>query len=183
MINIIILIGESASGKSSIERALIEHHNFEKIVSYTTRPPRQDEIDGTDYYFIDDKKFAELLSYNFFAESALYNGWNYGTAKQDCLDDRVLVCTPHGMRQLKKNKDLHIVSFYIKVPRADRLVQAALTRKDIDEVIRRNISDVGQYDGLEDEVDCVISNPGYFKSIRTIAGEISSHIDSRKLNG
>lgn len=162
---------------------MIEHFGYKKIVSYTTRPPRQNEVNGVDYHFLDNKRFDELLSWDFFAESAEYNGWKYGTAKEDCLDDRVLVCTPHGMRQLKKNKDLHIVAFYIKVPRADRLAKAAVTRDDTDEVIRRNLSDLGQYDGCEDEVDCVIDNPGYYKSIRTIAGEISSYVNNIKLNG
>ena len=45
---IIVLLGASASGKSTIERRLADNYGFEKIVSYTTRPKRHDEINGRD---------------------------------------------------------------------------------------------------------------------------------------
>lgn len=85
----IVLVGESASGKSSIEKNLVEYHGFNKVVSYTTREPRQGEVDGVDYHFIDDATFYELECAGFFAETAMYNGWHYGTAKNDCTDDKV----------------------------------------------------------------------------------------------
>lgn len=69
--------------------------------------------------------------------------------------------TPHGLRQLRKNKDLHIISFYIDVPRRDRLIKILERGDDIEESYRRNLSDVGQFDGIKDEVDYVISNKGY----------------------
>lgn len=169
---VLLLIGESTSGKSTIEKCLVEIYGYEKITSYTTRPPRDGEVNGIDYNFVSEYEFIELKSYGFFAESAVYNGWNYGTAKEDCTGNKVLVCTPHGLRQLKKVDGLDISSFYINVPRADRLAKAALTRKDVDEVIRRNLSDLGQYDGLSDEVDHVILNPSYDKSACDIAGYI-----------
>lgn len=102
-----------------------------------------------------------MIEKDLFAEHASYNGWQYGTAKEDCTDDKVVVLTPHGLRQLKKNKDLHIISFYIDVPRRDRLIKILERGDDIEEAYRRNLSDVGQFDGIKDEVDYVISNKGY----------------------
>ena len=43
---------------------------------------------------------------------------------------------------------------------------------DIEEIYRRSLSDVGQFDGVEDEVDLVISNPGYAKRIDEVAKSI-----------
>ena len=43
---IIVLLGASGSGKSTIENELATHHGFEKIISYTTRQPRDGEING-----------------------------------------------------------------------------------------------------------------------------------------
>ena len=42
----IVLVGESASGKSSIEKYLVDNYEYDKIISYTTRKPREGEVDG-----------------------------------------------------------------------------------------------------------------------------------------
>lgn len=169
----IVLVGESASGKSSIERELIAL-GFNKIVTYTTRPMRKEDVDGETYHFITEEQFNDMIEKDLFAEHASYNGWQYGTAKEDCTDDKVVVLTPHGLRQLKKNKDLNILSFYINVPRRDRMIKILERGDDIEEAYRRNLSDVGQFDGIEDEVDCVIDNPGYEKSIAAMTRNVLS---------
>ena len=51
---IIVLLGASGSGKSTIEQELATHHGFKKIVSYTTRKPRDGEENGKDYWFTDN---------------------------------------------------------------------------------------------------------------------------------
>ena len=169
----ILLVGESASGKSSIERELVAL-GFNKIVTYTTRPMRKEDVDGETYHFITEEQFNDMVEKNLFAEHASYNGWQYGTAKEDCTDDKVVVLTPHGLRQLKKNIDLKIISFYIKVPRRDRLIKILKRGDDIEEAYRRNLSDVGQFDGIEDEVDYVINNPGYEKGTMTMSQNVLS---------
>lgn len=168
----IILVGESASGKSSIEKYLVDTRNFKKIVSYTTRSPRDNEVNGVDYHFINKHKFLQLWNDGFFAETATYNGWYYGSAKEDYTDDKIAVLTPHGLRQLKKNGNIDIISLYIKVPRRDRLIKILQRGDNIEEAYRRSLSDVGQFDGIEDEVDHVIENKSYSKSIEEISKEI-----------
>lgn len=173
----IVLVGESASGKSSIERNLVNNYGFNKVVSYTTREPRQGEVDGVDYHFIDTKKFLELKEQGFFAETAVYNGWNYGTAKEDCTDDKVAVLTPHGLRQVSKLEGINVVSFYINVPRRDRLIKILQRGDNIEEAYRRSLSDVGQFDGIADEVDFVVDNAGYEKSVASMTYEILTLIN------
>lgn len=173
----IVLCGESASGKSSIEKNLVDNYGFEKVVSYTTRPPRQGEIDGIDYHFINEEQFWELKEQNFFAEVAQYRGWNYGTAKKDCTDDKVAVLTPHGLRQVSKLKNINVVSFYINVPRRDRLIKILQRGDNIEEAYRRSLSDVGQFDGIEDEVDFVINNNDYQKNIDEMTKEILNNLN------
>lgn len=168
----IVLVGESASGKSSIERCLVEDYKYKKIVSYTTRSPRSGEVDGVDYHFVSVDDFNDLRGQGFFAETAAYNGWNYGVAKEDCTDDKVAVLTPHGLRQVSKIYNINITSFYINVPRRDRLIKILQRGDNIEEAYRRSLSDVGQFDGIEDEVDYVINNDGYRKSIAEMAKEV-----------
>ena len=168
----IVLIGESASGKSSIEKYLVNNYGYNKIVSYTTRPPRDGEVNGVDYHFIDKSQFRRLTEQNFFVETAVYRGWYYGVAKRDCTDDKVAVLTPHGLRQVSKVEGINVMSFYINVPRRDRLIKILQRGDDIEESYRRNLSDVGMFDGIQDEVDYVINNHGYSRSIEEISKEI-----------
>lgn len=168
----IVLVGESASGKSSIEKYLVENYGYNKIVSYTTRPPREGEVNGVDYHFISIEQFKSLKERCFFAEMAVYRDWYYGTAKEDCTNDKIAVLTPHGLRQISKIKDINVISFYINVPRRDRLIKILRRGDDIEESYRRNVSDVGMFDGIEDEVDYVIDNIGYNKSIKKMSEEI-----------
>lgn len=168
----IVLVGESASGKSSIEKYLVDNYEYNRIISYTTRQPRENEVDGVDYHFISEDKFKLLKEQGFFAEVTIYNGWHYGSSKDDCTDDKVCVMNPHGLRQLKRFNDINITSFYINVPRRDRLIKILQRGDNIEEAYRRSVSDVGQFTGIEDEVDFVINNDGYKKSIAELAREV-----------
>ena len=173
----IVLVGESASGKSSIEKYLVDNYGYKKIVSYTTRQPREGETDGIDYHFITKSQFRRLKEQGFFAETAIYNDWYYGIAKRDCTNDKVAVLTPHGLRQISKIKDIDTISFYINVPRRDRLIKILQRGDDIEESYRRNLSDVGQFDGIKDEVSFTINNKGYNKSVKEMAEEVKKIVD------
>lgn len=153
---IIVLLGESASGKSTIQKRLIQF-GYKPILQYTTRPMRDNEIAGTDYHFISDEEFNLLKSQNYFAEVSEFRGWQYGSAKKDYISDTpsVIVLNPQGLRQLKRN-NINVSSFYIKVSRRERLIRQLLRGDNIDEAIRRNYSDVGQFIGIEDEVNYVV---------------------------
>lgn len=172
----LVLIGESASGKSTIEKILVEQYGFEKVISYTTRQPRDGEVNGVDYHFVSDAEFNKMNEFNSFVETAVYNGWQYGTTKKDVTENtayKIAILTPHGLRQYKK-QNVNLESFYINVPRRDRLIKILQRGDSIEEAMRRNISDVGQFDGIEDEVDYVITNPEYQNSAHYIANVINN---------
>jgi len=169
----IVLVGESASGKSSIEKFLVEEYGYNHVVSYTTRQPRSGEVNGVDYHFITEEEFEKRLNEGFFAESTCYNGWHYGCAVEDCTDDKVIVANPHGLRQLRKNDKVNVIAFYIDVPRRDRLIKILQRGDNIEEAYRRSLSDEGQFTGIADECDYVIENPGYEKTIGQMALEVN----------
>lgn len=178
----IILLGESASGKSSIEKELVKNYGLSKLISYTTRPKRKNEKNGIDYNFVHKKDFKQLKSEGFFAETTTYNNWFYGTAKKDYLNetkDKVIVLSPYSFRQIKKIPNIEIMSFYIQVPRRERLIKCLQRGDNVDETIRRNFSDIGQFDGVEDEVDVIIKNPLYKKSISNISKFIYEYHNSK----
>ena len=173
----IVLVGESASGKSSVAKYIMQNYGYKRLITYTTREPREFEEDGVDYYFINKSHFNTLNEKGFFAETAEYNGWFYGSAKEDYKDDVIAVLTPKGLRALKKNGIENIYSVYLKVPRRDRLIKSLLRGDNIEEAYRRNLSDVGMFDGIEDEVNLIIKNPQYVADIDMVADAIMEQVN------
>ena len=174
----IVIVGESASGKSTLAKEYENWLGFKRIVTYTTRQPRQNEKEGVDYYFIDEAEFERLDKKGFFAETAEYNGWKYGSAKKDYTNNTVAVLTPRGLRSVKRN-GVKCTSIYLDVPRRDRLIKCLSRQDNIEEAYRRSLSDVGQFDGIADEVDYVLKNPNYGKTPEELITELTETMRAR----
>lgn len=165
---IIVLLGASGSGKSAIENELATHHGFEKIISYTTRQPRNGEVNGKDYYFTENNTFAAMINTGVLAEYDEYSqGRLYGTLKSDYADgNKVVVLTPNGLRQLKQscpNDNIFIVlvnaSLGTRVKRyIDRCGVDLFDFDDKNEISSRVERDFAMFLGLEKEVDLVVDN-------------------------
>ena len=157
-----VLLGESASGKTTLLNMLISKNpKYHKVVAYTTRPMRESEVDGADYHFITQSKFDELDKDGFFLECSTYRGWSYGTAVEDCKSaDNIMILTPKGLRRLQ-TLGIKTASIYLYVDSRSRIINAIARGDDIDEAYRRNLSDVGQFDGVVDEANFVIDNTGF----------------------
>ena len=165
---IIVLLGASGSGKSTIEHELATHHGFEKIVSYTTRKPRENEENGKDYYFVDNDTFKEILNRDLFAEYDEYSQNRlYGTLKSDYADgNKVVVLTPNGLKQLKKNcPNDNIFTILVEAnlgTRVKRYIDRCGVQKfdfqDKNEIAARVERDYGMFLGLDKEVDLVVHN-------------------------
>ena len=155
----IVILGESASGKTTLLKRFIEANpQYHKIVTYTTRPMRKGEVEGVDYHFITNDTFDELVKRDFFVEHTKYRDWSYGTAKADCeSQNAVAILTPAGFRTLKR-LGYDTTSIYVYVDRRSRLINILARGDNIDEAYRRNLSDEGQFDGIIPEVDYVIDN-------------------------
>ena len=165
---IIVLLGASGSGKSTIENELATHHGFEKSVSYTTRQPRDNEENGKDYWFVDKDTFIEIMSRDLFAEHDEYSQNRlYGTLKSDYVDgDKVVVLTPNGLRQLKRNcPNENILTVLVEASlgtRIKRYIDRCGVNKfnfdDKNEIASRVERDYSMFLGLEKEVNLVVHN-------------------------
>ena len=79
--NLFVVASPSGGGKTSLTRALLEREPAIRLsVSYTTRPPRPGEIDGTDYHFVTPERFAALKAAGEFVEHAQVHGNWYATS-------------------------------------------------------------------------------------------------------
>ena len=187
---IVVLVGESASGKSTLAKILEQKQpNFSKVVTYTTRPKRNGEVSGVDYHFISNEKFNELVDRNFFVEHTSYRDWQYGTAINfDKGEDKVIILTPAGARTFRayaeKNPELkkYLMVVYLYVDRRSRMLKIIQRGDNIDEAYRRNLSDVGQFDAFDREADYTINNENYAKSTSEIYSELATLIEARRKN-
>ena len=64
MYKIIALIGEAGAGKDTLMKEFLKQHDFHEIISCTTRPPREGEKNGVNYFYYSEKDFLEKVNNN-----------------------------------------------------------------------------------------------------------------------
>jgi guanylate kinase len=79
---LVIISGPSGSGKTTICKELTKDPKVKASISATTRPPRSQEVDGKDYYFVSEREFERKIKEGFFIEHARYSGTLYGTPRK-----------------------------------------------------------------------------------------------------
>ena len=85
--NLFVISGPSGTGKGTLVKRLLERIPDAWVsVSATTRSPRPGEIDGVHYFFLNDKRFDDLIVGNGFLEWADVHGKRYGTLKRTVLE-------------------------------------------------------------------------------------------------
>jgi guanylate kinase len=152
----IILVGRAASGKDYM-RKIFEKRGMKYGVSYTTRPPREGELDGKDYHFITEEKFKDMIDKREWYEYVQFNGWYYGTSLEQFYRDDIFIMTPKGISQMKKEDRDRSFIIYIDIPEDIRRERLKL-RSDADTVERRIAADREDFEGFEN-FDIRITNP------------------------
>lgn len=155
MYTIIALIGEAGTGKDTLMQRILAARpgEFNEIISCTTRPPREGEVDGVNYFFIDPEEFAyKVLNYEML-EATNFNDWFYGTS-YDTLRSDVLnigVFNPDGIRAIEGRNDIDLKVFRITCSDKIRLLRQ-LNREEnpnVDEIVRRYKTDKEDFCDLE----------------------------------
>lgn len=163
------LIGQSSSGKSTIEKKLSEK-GFKNITSYTTREIRDNEVDGKDYHFLSREEFKKLMNDGYFHEVAVYRDNFYGISLEGINlseEDYIAVVTVHGYRELAKHtKD--IVAIHIQVDERERIIRQLKRGDEVDEVIRRIQADRLDFHDVLDVSVHVVENKSLERSVDAI---------------
>ena len=136
-----LLIGRSASGKTTIANILEEKYGYKSVSSYTTRPQRYDGEVG--HTFVDDATFDQLGELAGFVE---YNGYRYGTTMQQVDDADIYVIDPVGAEYLlDKYTDRQICIIYFDASVPTR-IHRMKNRGDSDNAIINRLLQDEEYD-------------------------------------
>ncbi len=171
-----VLSSPSGAGKTSLSRKLLERNkNLFLSISYTTRPPRPGEINESDYYFIDDEKFNEMLKRNEFLESAKVFDHYYGTPKKPIIEaiesgkDVLFDIDWQGTQQLMNSLQDDLVKVFVLPPSAKELEKRLLKRnQDTDKTVKDRMSKASNEISHYAEYDYIIVNEDFEDSLVNI---------------
>lgn len=175
---LIVLTGKTASGKDTIKEALLSKYpDLKKVITTTSRAPRDGEINDVDYHFLTKEEFEQKVKSGEFAEYVEYGGNLYGTYKRELeqtLSSDVLWRIDPSRAgeareflrrafpaQIAEDIIQNVVVFYITVP--DRVVLTRLKERGISEkeIQKRMEDDIKIWQRYKDNYDHVIENePG-----------------------
>ena len=179
-----VLSSPSGVGKTTLTKKLAENNSqFAISISHTTRKPRSNEINGKDYHFVSSKNFSNLIANKEFYEFASIFDNYYGTHKamvDKLLSDGKDVLFDidwQGTQQLKKIKDLNIVTFFILPPNIKVLRDRLLNRhKGEEKIIEKRMNKFSQEVSHWNEYNYVVIND----DLDTCYKKIESIIKSEK---
>ena len=176
----VALVGASATGKSTVERILQEEFGYKRCISMTTRPKRDYEVDGVDYYFVTIEDLDQLAQEGLLAERTCFNGWHYSLTVAEVEDGGVVVIEPNGLRQIIERVGReNVFVVYLTLSDKARLVRSLVARddNDVDEVIRRFLADRKDMQGMVDIADITIRNEDSHKTACMINAILKSQIN------
>lgn len=135
---ILYIMGKSSSGKDTIYNILKQKLDVNTYVMYTTRPMREDEVDGETYIFISQDEMQQYIEgkkeYKVIESrtyQTIHGPWTYATIKDNQFEienDMLMLGTLESYIKVKKffenDKNIQLVPIYIEVPDNVRLKRA-----------------------------------------------------------
>lgn len=171
---LIVVSGPSGAGKSTVTKIARDKLNIPLTVSATTRKPRENEIDGQDYYFLSEEEFMKKVENDEFFEWAKVHDNYYGTLKSEVEKKReegntVLLEIDVQGGLIVKKKDPSAVLVFFKAPSDKELEERLRNRgSDSEEVIRKRLENALQEMEYEKDYDYSIVNNSVDQSFQEL---------------
>jgi guanylate kinase len=133
----VILSSPSGAGKTTLVKLISKDKDFFVSTSHTTRSPRLDEINGKDYFFVNDEEFKRLIKNDEFLEYAkVFNNF-YGTTRTPVIQNLensqnvIFDIDWQGADQIKnKNLDYKLITFFL-LPPSKKILFDRLSNRDM----------------------------------------------------
>jgi guanylate kinase len=175
----LVLSSPSGAGKTTLSRRLMESDpDVTMSVSATTRPPRQGEVEGKDYFFVSSSMFTGMVEGGAFLEHAPVFGNHYGTPKEPVLlalakgRDVLFDIDWQGTQQLRQQAGDDLVSIFVLPPSHDELERRLRVRaQDAEDVVAQRMAKANSEISHWAEYDYVVINDNLdatLMNIRTI---------------
>ena len=172
----LVLSSPSGAGKSSICKSLLSlDNNLNLSISTTTREKRPNEIEGSDYFFVSEKKFNQLLVNNYFIEHAKVFGNLYGTERKIVEEkinqgkDVLFDIDWQGAQQLREKMGEDVVSVFILPPSKKELENRLKIRgQDSDIIVKKRMNEASSEITHWAEYDYVIVNKDLKNSVTNV---------------
>jgi len=179
----VILSSPSGAGKTTLTKKVQQkYQNFKISVSHTTRKPRQNEIDGVDYYFLEKNEFKNKIKNNEFYEYAKIFDNYYGTSKKSVLDliknknDILFDIDWQGTQQLIKFKELKLIKIFILPPNKLELEKRLISRnQDKKEVVEKRLKSYKEDIRHWNDYDYIVINDNLENCFRQIENIITTN--------
>ncbi len=157
-----VLSSPSGGGKTTIRNYLLKKCPLLYSISYTTRPPRQEEKDQRDYFFVSMESFKEKIEKKEFIEWTKVLNHYYGTSRKFLEEilkkgkDILLEIDIEGAKQVKKEYGKQVVTIFISPPSFEELKKRLKDRKTENEeniskrlsLARKEMQEINNYDYL-----------------------------------
>ena len=189
---LIVFSAPSGAGKSSLIKNIIEKStgDIELSISATTRPPRDGEEHGRDYFFISDEEFNELRRSDSFIEHANVHDYQYGTLKS-FVDEKIqngisiiLDIDVQGFN-LIKNAIEHNLSIFI-IPPSIKELRKRLTSRGLDssDVIEKRLLNAKTELKYAEQYDYIVLNDLFENTLSELVSIINdeNYIYDRETN-
>ncbi len=170
--NLFVIAAPSGTGKTTLVKALInELSGLAVSISHTTRAKRPNEVNGVNYFFVQEAEFRRMIEQGDFLEYATVFGAFYGTSHrwvEATLKkgvDVVLEIDWQGMQQIKTLVP-ESISIFILPPSLDNLRERLVTRnQDKPEVIQDRLADVKETLSHFQEFDYMVINDDFDQAL------------------
>jgi guanylate kinase len=184
----IILVGPSGSGKTTIFNQLLKDDNsLKSSISATTRSPRKGEVNGIDYYFLNNDQFENMIFRNEFIEHAKIFDKYYGTPKSnieqtmDNGDDILLILDWQGHRSLKEQlKNENIVGIFLMPPSINVLKDRLINRGDKLEDIEKRFKEAPEEITHAKEHKYIVVNNDFNVTLEQVKSIIQEERDNKR---
>lgn len=184
---IIIITAPSGAGKTSITRyLLLQYPQLSFSISATTRSPRSNEINGKDYYFLDEKDFLQRIQNHEFLEwEMVYEGKYYGTLRSELErmwsegKTPVLDIDVKGALHVQQEYPGQCLSLFIKAPSVEELRKRLESRgTETEETLHTRLSKANYEMSFSSEFDAVIVNDVLEKARLEAASAVGNFLNS-----